>query len=157
MSEVTPQHWTDKIHLGIATVGGTGYLPFAPGTWGSIVAAVLFWFVSQAPVYLIVGLFVLLFLAGTWSSTHIENISRETDPGIIVIDEMLGMWISLLFVPKTFVLYLYAFLLFRIFDIVKVPPAKKLQELHGGWGVMLDDVTAGIYALILMHVGLFLF
>lgn len=156
MSGLTTEHWTDKIHLGFVTVGGVGFLPVAPGTWGSLIAVILFWFIEPLPPYLIIGAIVLLLLLGAWSSTRIEKFANLTDPGLIVIDELVGMWISLLFVPRIFVLYLFAFLLFRIFDIVKIAPAKQLQDLHGGWGVMLDDIVAGIYALILMHLGLFL-
>lgn len=100
------------------------------------------------------AIIALLLLLGVWSSAVVEQRNGITDPGLIVIDELVGMWIGLLFLPKTFVLYLFAFLIFRIFDIVKIPPAKQLQNLHGGWGVMLDDVAAGLYTLILMQIGL---
>lgn len=146
--------WSFKIHLVIATVGGSGFLPFAPGTWGSAVAAGVFWFMAGWPTWLLILSIVAMFLFGVWNSAFVETQLNTTDPGFIVIDELVGMWISLLFVPQSFVHYLFAIVLFRIFDIVKIPPAKQLQDLGGGLGIMLDDVAAGIYALIIMHLGL---
>ncbi|MCF7803398.1 MAG: phosphatidylglycerophosphatase A [Candidatus Marinimicrobia bacterium] len=154
MSAPSSDSWTDRLNLLFATVGGSGLLPIAPGTWGSLVAAIIFWLLPEMLPAMELAIIALLLLLGVWSSAVVEQRNGITDPGLIVIDELVGMWIGLLFLPKTFVLYLFAFLIFRIFDIVKIPPAKQLQNLHGGWGVMLDDVAAGLYTLILMQIGL---
>lgn len=140
-----------------ATVAGTGYIPLAPGSWGSLIGAILFWFLAPNPTWILALITAIIFFLGVWSSTHIENTTNTTDPGLIVIDEVAGMWFVLIFVPQTFVHYLFAFILFRIFDVLKPPPANYLQSVHKGWGVMLDDVAAGVYAVILMHIGMWIF
>lgn len=145
------------VHLLIATFFGSGFLPAIPGTWGSLVTAILIWFLPSLPWGIEILLLVLIFFIGVWSSTQVERISQSTDPGYIVIDEFIGMALVLMTIPKSFVLYLFAFLLFRIFDIVKPTPVKQLQELPEGWGVMIDDIVAGIYAIIVLQLGRLIF
>lgn len=94
---------------------------------------------------------MVLFLISLWSATRGEEIFGK-DGRQIVIDEATGMSISLVFVPKEVGWYVIAFLLFRIFDIVKPPPAREMEKLKGGWGVTLDDVVAGIYANVSLHI-----
>ncbi len=93
---------------------------------------------------------IVLFLLGLYTAGEIEK-ERGKDPSIVVIDEIVGMGISVLFLPRNWVLFLIAFFLFRIFDIVKPPPIMRSQKMPGALGIMIDDVIAGIYALILTH------
>jgi phosphatidylglycerophosphatase A len=132
----------------IATGCFTGYVPVAPGTAGSLFAVVLYWAVpgSDSPFFLCAILF--LFSVGVWSATKIEKASQIKDNQIIVIDEIVGMLLTLLICGKHIKWLAIAFIIFRLFDIVKLFPTKKLERLPGGWGVMLDDVVAGIYAAL---------
>jgi len=145
------------VHLLIATFFGSGFLPAIPGTWGSLFTALLIWFLPSIPWGFEFVILIAIFFLGVRSSTQVERVSQSTDPGYIVIDEFIGMALVLMTVPKSFVLYLFAFLLFRIFDIVKPAPVNQLQDLPEGWGVMVDDVVAGIYAIIVLQLGRLIF
>jgi phosphatidylglycerophosphatase A len=133
----------------VATVGGAGYSPVASGTVGSFVTLVALWLIPFSPLALVLAL-VAVTLAGIWAGSRVERALDAKDPGIIVIDEVAGMLASVLFLPRTIPVLVAAFLLFRLFDIWKPFPARQLQELHGGVGVMLDDLIAGAYALALV-------
>lgn len=136
-----------RLAVFIATVGYTGYFPVAPGTIGSaagLVVYLLVWW-AQSPL-LEVGLIVGLFLAGIWAGTTAERYFGGIDPGPIVIDEVVGMLITLAFIPVGPSGAIAGFLLFRLFDVVKPFPARRLESLHGGLGVMADDAMAAIYA-----------
>ncbi len=137
-------------HYLIATGLGSGYSPLAPGTAGSILAVVIVYLLAPIGLWIFGSALLLLFLLGVWSGTQLEKDHGE-DPSLVVIDEIVGMGISLLFLPKSWPLFLVAFLLFRLFDIFKPFPINNLQDIHGGWGIMLDDVLAGIYALAGTH------
>ena len=89
---------------------------------------------------------------GVYTSSITENKLKKKDPGVIVIDEWVGQWIALLFLPKSFLWGLVAFALFRLFDIWKPYPINILDKLKKGWGIMLDDVLAGIYALVIISI-----
>lgn len=134
----------------IASGFGTGYAPLAPGTAGSLLSAlIIYFFIPTYSVFL--PFFILLFfVVGVFSGTAMEKFYGR-DPSVVVIDEMVGMGISLLYVPHSWWLFLMAFVLFRLFDIVKPPPVNAIQKLPGGWGIMLDDVLAGIYALVIVQ------
>ena len=148
----------------IATWFGSGLLPIAPGTWGSLAAFPFAYVISvySAPYVLIIAA-VALFPIGTWASNKVEGRARKKDPGFIVVDEVVGQWIVLLPLPFLYNLvdpdlfYCFfapiaavAFLAFRIFDIWKPWPIKNVEKnVPGGLGIMLDDVVAGIYALII--------
>ena len=136
----------------LATCGFAGYFPIAPGTVGSAAALVLYlgvrWTASPA-VELTTA--VTLYFAGVWAAQTAEVHFGRTDPGYIVIDEVVGMLVTLLFVPVTWIGALAAFLLFRLFDIVKPFPAGRAELLRGGWGVMTDDLVAGIYGNIALR------
>ena len=93
---------------------------------------------------------VVVTVVGVWAGSRVETVIDAKDPGIIVIDEVAGMVLSVLFLPRTLPVLVTAFLLFRLFDIWKPFPARQIQELHGGLGVMLDDLIAGAYALALL-------
>lgn len=135
----------------IATAFGAGYAPLAPGTAGSILCLLIVYFLTPIPLWIyITALFVLFFL-GVYSGTRVEK-DLGHDPSIVVIDEVVGMGISLLLLPRNFWLFFIAFLLFRIFDIFKPPPINLSQNLPDGWGIMLDDVIAGLYAFLVVQI-----
>ncbi len=137
----------------LATCGGIGRLPWAPGTWGSAfavaVAAGLVWVGGQAGVpgaWVLSTATILAFLVGVWAGgRHAVAIGRD-DPGEVVIDEVAGQWLTLLPVALDYQLYPIAFLAFRLFDITKPWPARPAERLHGGVGIMADDIVAGVYA-----------
>lgn len=129
----------------IATGLFTGYFPKVPGTAGSALALAIFLFSGIGDSYLFIPLIIFTFFIGVLTSSILEK-SLGSDPSVVVIDEIVGMWISLLFLPSNLIIIISAFLLFRIFDIVKPFPCRKAEKLKLGWGIMLDDVVAGIYA-----------
>ena len=136
-----------RLAVFLATVGYSGYFPIAPGTVGSaagLVVYLLVWW-TQSPI-VEVGLIVALFSAGVWASTTAEHYFGGIDPGPIVIDEVVGMLITLAFIPVGWSAALAGFVLFRIFDVIKPYPAGRLEALHGGLGVMADDAMAAVYA-----------
>ncbi len=130
----------------IATGLGTGYSPVAPGTAGSLLALVFFYFLAPPPAIHLL-LVAVIFLVGVYVSHQVEKEKGE-DPSLIVVDEIAGQAVSLLFLPPDFRLYLLAFLFFRFYDIVKPPPIDHSQRIPHGWGVMMDDLLAGGYALL---------
>ncbi len=136
-------------HL-IATALGTGYAPLAPGTAGSLLALFLIYY-FYPPFWLLFASILLLFFLGVYTSGKLENI-HGADPSLVVVDEVVGMAISLLFLPRNWLLFLLAFLLFRLYDIVKPAPINSSQKLRAGWGIMIDDVLAGIYALVSIQI-----
>lgn len=142
---------SDRLALAIATVGGAGYTPVAPGTAGSAVTALLLWAVPFSRSGL-VAFFVLVVAVGTWAAGRAERLLGGKDPGAIVVDEVAGMTLSVLVLPLTVPVLVGGFLLFRVFDVVKPFPARGSQRLHGGVGVMIDDLIAGAYALAVLAV-----
>jgi len=128
---------------------GSGYAPFAPGTAGSLLGLFIYiLFPADDITWLLVALIVTII--GIPVSTWIEN-DKSRDPAIVVIDEICGQWIALLFLPRTLMVFVAAFVLFRIFDIWKPFPISRSQNLRGGWGIMMDDVFAGIAANICLQ------
>ncbi len=123
----------------------------ASGTVGSFVTLIALWLIPFTTLALLVTLAVVT-LVGIWAGSRVERAIDAKDPGIIVIDEVAGMLVSVLFLPRTIPVLVTAFLLFRLFDIWKPFPARQFQELHGGLGVMLDDLIAGGYALALIAI-----
>jgi len=140
----------------IATGLGTGFSPIAPGTAGSLLTVILVYLFSPFPVLLFIGILLVLFFLGVYSGGKLEAELGE-DPSRVVIDEIVGMGISLLFVPVSWQFFLLAFVLFRVFDIVKPEPVRSAEKMSGGWGIMLDDVVAGVYALLAVHLLRWLF
>jgi phosphatidylglycerophosphatase A len=140
-----------SLSLAVATAFGVGYVPFAPGTFGSLAGLVVFVAVRAGsaaagwPVLELVAI-VLVYLLGAWSATAAESHFGHIDPGPVVIDEVLGMLVTLAFVPVSITGALVGFVLFRIFDVIKPPPCNRLEALPGGWGVMSDDLMAALYA-----------
>ena len=136
-----------RLAVFIATVGYTGYFPIAPGPIGSaagLAAYLLVWWTQSALVE--VGLILALFAAGVWAGTTAERYFGGIDPGPVVIDEVVGMLITLAFIPVGLSGAIAGFVLFRIFDVIKPFPAGRLERLHGGFGVMADDAMAAVYA-----------
>lgn len=121
----------------------------ASGTVGSAVTLVALWLIPFTPTGLLATLAAVTVL-GIWAGGRVERLLGHKDPGVIVIDEVAGMMLSVLFLPRTPAVLITAFLLFRVFDIWKPFPARESQALSGGLGVVVDDLIAGIYALILV-------
>ena len=136
-----------RLAVFIATVGYCGYFPIAPGTVGSAAGLVVYLLVRWSQSSLVeVGLIAGLFVAGTWAGTTAERYFGGIDPGPIVLDEVVGMLITLAFIPVGLSGALAGFFIFRLFDVIKPFPARRLESLHGGLGVMADDAMAAIYA-----------
>lgn len=131
----------------LATVAYCGYVPVAPGTVGTAAGLAIYLLVwwTRSPVVEI-SLLVVTCVAGTWAATHAERYFGGIDPGPVVIDEVLGMLVTLAFIPAGWSAMIAGFLLFRVFDIVKPYPANRLEKFHGGFGIMADDAMAGVYA-----------
>lgn len=143
------------------TFFGSGYLPIAPGTWGSLAASIIFVLLAwefnfcAAPLLLVKlsGLIILSYVLGVALGPWAVEYFKHKDPKQFVLDEAAGMWIALLAIPFTdakslLVIVVVQFFLFRIFDIIKPTPARQLEKLPLGWGIMTDDVIAGLYANI---------
>jgi phosphatidylglycerophosphatase A len=134
----------------------TGFIPFASGTFGSIAALIIYYIPGfEKPLVLIPAIFIFTFY-GAIIGSKFEAV-YGVDPPECTIDEVVGMWISLLFIPKSFPIVLSAFVIWRIMDIIKPFPAKQLEKIHGGWGIMLDDILAGFYSLLILHLIIFIF
>ena len=133
----------------LATFFYLGKLPIAPGSWGSLGALVLWFFLPIS--YLIHSIIIfILFVVGVYASKTVAVDLGDHDPSEVVIDEAVGMGISLFMLPHSLVLYLLAFFLFRFMDIFKPSFIYRIQSLPGGWGIMLDDVLAGIFTFALV-------
>lgn len=148
----------DRLYIFIATGAYTGYLPKAPGTWGSALG-ILIWFatrsLSPGTYWCIVG---GLCVAGIISAGAAEKIVDRGDPGIVVIDEIVGQLITLSCTPVHPGAALAGFVLFRLFDILKPFPVGWVdQHIHGGIGIMCDDIVAGGYALAVLQLGIWIF
>jgi phosphatidylglycerophosphatase A len=142
----------NKILKNIATMGFVGYLPVAPGTWGSLVAAIFAAFLNPSLTVQAV-LIVIGFVIGTISSTVAERVIGETDSGHIVVDEFIGFFVSVVYLPQTYGYLIAAFFLFRFFDILKPFPIRQAERaLKGGFGIMTDDVLAGIYTNAILQI-----
>jgi len=149
----------DFVALAIATCG-VGYLPLAPGTFGSLVGVGLFLLLRAKPLVVLVAILAVT-LVGIWAATRTEELSDRKDPGKIVVDEVAGQLIALfpltLFTRWSTLTVIISFILFRFFDIVKPYPANRLQELNGGAGVMFDDLVAGVYGAVIVSIVLRIF
>ena len=147
----------DRLLMFIATGAGSGYLPKAPGTWGTLVGLLLWWPLAGLSLTAYLATVAVLFIVGVASAGAAEKILDRGDPGVVVIDEIVGVLIALTAVPLHPAAALAGFALFRLFDIAKPFPVGWVdRHLHGGLGIMLDDVAAGLYALLVLHLGLWL-
>ena len=149
-----PSHPLDVPAFAIATGLGSGYSPFAPGTAGSLVGLALFWPLWTLPFAWQAAACAALFAIGTAASTRVARSLGIEDPGIVVVDEILGMWVTLLFVPISAWTATLGFFLFRVMDVLKPYPARDLEALHGGLGIMADDVAAGLYANVVLQMAI---
>ncbi|HXJ93339.1 MAG TPA: phosphatidylglycerophosphatase A [Terriglobia bacterium] len=139
----------------IATFGGLGYFPVAPGSAGAAAGVAAVVALSRLPiatawVSVLVGITAaVIFTAGVPAATSAENYFRRKDPGHVVIDEVVGQMVTLLANPRPgWKGLVAAYLLFRAIDVIKPFPARRLEHLKGGWGIMLDDVAAGLWSLV---------
>lgn len=150
------------VHFWIATFLGIGKIPFAPGTWASLAAAPLFYTIIDNRLLHLATLVVVYFLGVYATGEYAKNIG-QMDPSSAVMDEVLGMGVAMLGMsrggPSLFHINVYvimAFILFRLFDIWKPYPIRRIEKLPGGWGIMTDDLVAGLYALVWVQIGKFL-
>jgi len=146
-----------SIALAVATAGGAGYFPFAPGTVGSAVGVVVYFLTRHFDPAVQVGLFVAVCVVGTWASTIAARHFSRDDPSHVVVDEVAGQLATLLLLDVGVVGAFVGFLIFRVLDVIKPWPANRLEALHGGLGIMADDVMAGAYGWVLLAGLLFLF
>lgn len=135
----------------IATALGSGFSPVAPGTAGSLVAVIIAYVFFTGNPLLLPAFSVFFFFVGTVSAHRVATELQREDPQVVVIDEVVGMWITLWWVPHTLLGYVVAFIAFRLFDIWKPFPIKATEKVGYGFGIMLDDVVAGVYGLLLTH------
>ena len=140
----------EKAHKMIATVFGLGNLPFAPGTWGSLAGLVLCLFLHDVPL-LYFTVFTILFVIGGIAAGLIERRDGVKDPSYVVIDEFACVFIVFAFIPVTIPYVILGFVLFRLFDVIKPPPIRSIEKMGGGWGIMLDDAAAAVYANIILQ------
>ena len=135
----------------IGTGLGSGLSPVAPGTAGSLVAVLIYYFLplegDSLAFYLLVG---IGFLVGVWATGTLIT-AEEHDPGRAVWDEFVGVWATCLLLPKEIIWLVAAFLLFRVLDVLKPWPARRLESLPGGWGIMADDLMVALYGAVLLN------
>jgi phosphatidylglycerophosphatase A len=141
----------------ISTFFGAGYFPFAAGTFASFLVALLYYYLLYRldAVWLGVVIGLVFFIGVAAATVHARELERK-DPKPIVIDEVCGQLIAFLFVPGTAANVIAGFFLFRLFDVIKPWPIRKLEELPRGWGIMADDVLAGVFAAVVLHAYLLL-
>jgi phosphatidylglycerophosphatase A len=141
----------------VASACYAGFSPVASGTVGSAVALALFWLIAPMQHWLVLSVCIVLsFAAGVPIATAMERHYGD-DPSEVVWDEVVGMWISLLLLPSRWYLWVAAFFIFRIFDIIKPPPAGYFDRMKGGFGIMTDDLIAGVYANLVVQLIVFAF
>ena len=141
-----------RLGLFIATCAYVGYAPIAPGTFGSAAGLVVFYAVrSFASPLAELAVIAVVFALGIWSATIAERHFNGTDPGPVVIDEVLGMLVTLALLPVTFTGAVVGFLVFRVLDVIKPWPSAGFERLPGGLGIMADDGMAAVYAHLIMR------
>jgi len=141
-----------RLGLFIATCGYIGFAPVAPGTVGSAAGVAVFYLIRGVEAAWAQPLLIaVLFAAGVWAASIAEQALGGTDPGPVVIDEVVGMLITLLWLPVTPLGAFAGFLVFRVLDVVKPWPSRQFESLHGGLGIMADDAMAAVYGHLLMR------
>jgi len=146
-----------RLALVLATWFGCGYFPWGPGTVGSLaaifIAALLHFYFGAGRLSLLLLIAVML-LPGIWASTRTSRYLQKNDPGMVVVDEVLGQWVTLLGASAwNWKAFLAGFLLFRLFDIWKPWPVRKLERLPEGTGIVCDDLAAGVYGALILYIG----
>lgn len=142
-----PVKWTTWIATGL----GAGYFPIVPGTAGSLVGFFLFLPVQHLSSSLSAPFLAILFGIGVYTAGRSESQFGKHDSGEIVIDEIVAMLVVLFLLPRSFRWWIAGFVFFRLFDMVKPPPIRTIERLHGGWGVMADDLGAAVYTIGLLR------
>lgn len=144
---------SSKLFVGLATGGYIGFIPFAPGTFGSLPGIPLFYFMSSLPLLAVFSLLIGFILFSIWVAGQGEKALKTKDPGCIVIDEIVGMGVTFFAIPFNVYLAIFGFIVFRFFDILKPFPVNYLEKrFTGGLGVVIDDVAAGIMSNIVLQV-----
>jgi len=153
MTDMVPDSvWKNPIHF-TAFGFGSGALPWMPGTWGTLVGALFYIGLQQLDLVWYAAILTIAFFFGVWLCGKTEREVGVPDHSGIVWDEMVGLWVTMIYAPIGWFWLLLGILLFRLFDIWKPWPIRWIQRhCPGGWGVMLDDVAAGVVALILMQI-----
>jgi phosphatidylglycerophosphatase A len=143
-----------KVAVLIATVGGLGYAPIAPGTFGSAAGILIYWLTRNWPASWQIAIIALVTAAGVWAATRAEKHFGKEDPGPVVIDEVAGQLVTLALTGAGLTATILAFFVFRVLDIIKPYPANRFERLHGGTGIMADDLMAGVYGCALVHLAM---
>jgi phosphatidylglycerophosphatase A len=151
-SSPPPRDLLSSSALFLATAGGAGYSPVAPGTAGSLVGVATFWAIAALSPFVQLGATLGLFVLGVAVSSRTARLVGRKDPGLVVVDEVVGQWATLLFLPFGPWTAGVGFVLFRVMDVLKPWPARDLESLPGGLGIMADDLMAGVYANLLLRV-----
>lgn len=141
-----------RFAVALATVGFAGYSPIAPGTVGSLVGLVIYLFTARWPLSWQFGLLAAITVVGVWSATVAARFFGREDPGHVVIDEVAGQLVTLVLTGVGSLGAIAGFFLFRLLDIIKPWPAGQFERLHGGVGIMADDLMAGLYANLILQV-----
>lgn len=137
---------------------GAGLSPKAPGTVGTLVAIPLYWVMQSWPLWLYLTAILVGFIAGIWICQQAVNWLKKEDPSAVVWDEIVGFWVTMIAAPAGWQWIVVGFVFFRLFDIWKPWPISVAdQKLHGGFGIMLDDILAGVFALICLQLLAFMF
>jgi phosphatidylglycerophosphatase A len=135
---------------------GTGYSPFASGTAGSALAALIYWVCFPRSQWIALGIILAVLILSIPVSTAAEKLYGKKDDSHIVIDEVIGMWLSVIFMPHSLKLLLAAFVIFRIMDVIKPFFIRDTQRLPGGWGIVADDFFAGIATNLMIQAARYL-
>jgi phosphatidylglycerophosphatase A len=142
----------NRVILLLATGLGVGYVPRVPGTMGTLLAIPIFLLLSSIPSPVYEWTIIAFFFLACWVSDKAQNHWAKRDDQRIVIDEIVGFFTAMMWLPRTALFITLGFVLFRFFDIAKPPPVRRLEQMRGGYGVVLDDVMAGVYANIVLQV-----
>ena len=134
----------------------TGYIPFASGTFGSLAGLILYYIPGFENPIILFSAIILFVILGIYTGNKFDKIYGK-DPSECTVDEIVGMWITLLYLPKILWISILAFVVWRALDVIKPYPARNLEKLPGGLGIMIDDIVAGIYSLGIVHLILFIF
>ncbi len=146
-------NWFEKL---IGSGFYTGYVPIASGTFGSLVAIVIYSIPGFERLEIIIPAIILLFSYGLFVSSKFEKVYGK-DPSQCTVDEVVGTWIALIALPKSFLIVFTTFLIWRLLDIIKPFPARTSEKLPGGFGIMIDDVISGFYAVVIVHLFVYIF
>ena len=150
-------NWRNPLHW-LATGFGSGLSPFAPGTFGTLAAIPFYWLMTYLPLSVYIAVTVVAAVAGIWICQSATKAIGQDDHGSIVWDEFVGFWITMIAAPKGLFWLLAGFLIFRFFDIIKPWPIRWLDRyVKGGLGIMVDDVLAGLFGLLVMQIGVYCF